>query len=61
VRFGFVADPSKQFSDEKVNGIRISDASALLERNAQVNTAIEEMRSEDEPLAWHIFVSRRPY
>jgi len=40
-----------------VRPIRLQNALAMRE----VNSAIEEMRAEHDPLAWHIFVSRRHY
>jgi len=41
---------------------RLQNALAMLgEAMREVNSAIEEMRAEHDPLAWHIFASRRLY
>ena len=49
-------------SSERVRPNRLQNALAALgDAMGEVNAAIEEMRREHDPLASHIFVSRRNY
>jgi len=49
-------------SDEQVRPNRLQNALAALgDAMGEVNAAIEEMQREHDPLASHIFVSRRNY
>ena len=53
---------SRLCSIEQARPNRLQNAlAALADSMREVNSAIEEMRSEHDPLASHIFISRRHY